>query len=504
MKIVIYQTSDLHGYVYPTDYVKPQDLGILKIGSYLLEDEKKYDASLKIDCGDVIQGSALAGYLVQKGLEVNPIIEGLRFVGYDAYVLGNHEFNYGLDYLKRSYTSVQDHILNANIKGLPFDSKPYEIYDFNGFKVGVIGLTTAFIEHWEQPFNIEGCTFLNPVDMYAKYEEELKAQADFIIVAYHGGFEKSIDDEMIPTETLNHENQGSELIERFPSINVILSGHQHRSFITKIRDVITSQPLHNGQNFTKIVIDTETLEIAYQLVQVKDLQVEMNPMLEKMYTEIEEELQTYLKQTIASFDHDLQVEDVFTARLKGHPFINFLHKVQLDASKADVSVISLFDSAIGFSKDVTVKEILINYPYPNTFKVLEISGKGIKEAMEKTATYFVLQDGKPTINPSFLFPKVQNYNYDTFGGITYEIDLRKPMYERVVSVKKDGVELEDDQMLTIVMSNYRASNTAIYPSYEGLKEIKDIQQEMSELLIAYFEQHPHCHVDEQSNYVFTY
>lgn len=55
MKLAIYQTSDLHGYVYPTNYVKDQKLGILKIGSYILNDEKKYDASLKVDCGDLIQ-----------------------------------------------------------------------------------------------------------------------------------------------------------------------------------------------------------------------------------------------------------------------------------------------------------------------------------------------------------------------------------------------------------------------------------------------------------------
>ena len=63
MKLVIYQTSDLHGYVYPTNYVTEQPLGILKIGSYMKKDELNYDASLKIDCGDLVQGSALTHYL---------------------------------------------------------------------------------------------------------------------------------------------------------------------------------------------------------------------------------------------------------------------------------------------------------------------------------------------------------------------------------------------------------------------------------------------------------
>ena len=127
MKLAIYQTSDLHGFVYPTNYVTKQQLGILKIGSYILEDEENFDASLKVDCGDLIQGSVLTNYLSRKQIKSNPIIEGLEKINYDAYVLGNHEFNYGLDYLTNSYKHISDKVINSNIKGLPFDTKPYKI-----------------------------------------------------------------------------------------------------------------------------------------------------------------------------------------------------------------------------------------------------------------------------------------------------------------------------------------------------------------------------------------
>ena len=114
MKLVIYQTSDLHGFVYPTNYVTEKSLGILKIGTYILKDEKKYDASLKIDCGDLVQGSALTHYLSKQKLESNPIVELLEDIGYDGYVLGNHEFNYGLDYLNTAYKGISEKIINAN------------------------------------------------------------------------------------------------------------------------------------------------------------------------------------------------------------------------------------------------------------------------------------------------------------------------------------------------------------------------------------------------------
>ena len=329
MKLVIYQTSDLHGYVYPTNYVTDQSLGILKIGSYILKDEKNYDASLKIDCGDLIQGSAFSHYLSKKGITDNPIIQGLELIGYNVYVLGNHEFNYGLDYLSNSYKLVSDKVLNANIKGLPFNTKPYEIFDFDGFKVACIGLTTSFIPNWEHESNISNLHFLDPVEMYRKYESELKEQSDFIIVCYHGGFEKSLDENMTPTEKLTKENQGSELLENFDSIDMILSGHQHRSLITKIKGVVCSQPLNNGQNFAKIILDTETKEVSYELVDVSILSDEIDEKLEGIFKEVQLELKDYLDEEIGHFDKDIIIDDIFIARLKGHPFINFYMKFSL-------------------------------------------------------------------------------------------------------------------------------------------------------------------------------
>ena len=500
MKLAIYQTSDLHGYVYPTNYVKDQPLGILKIGSYILNDEKNYDASLKVDCGDLIQGSALAHYLSKENLDKNPILEGLEFIGYDAYVIGNHEFNYGLDYLNNSYKLVEDKIINANIEGLDLKTKPYKIFDFKGFKIACIGLTTSFIPNWEHEKNITNLKFLDPVDMYGKYEKELKEKADYIIVCYHGGFEKSLDGSNTPTEKLTKENQASELLERYNSINMVLSGHQHRAFITKINGVVCAQPLHNGQKFSKIILDTETKEANYELVDVSLLNDEINKDMEKIFNNVELKLKDYLDKEIGEFDKDILMNDIFEARLNGHPFINFLHQVQLEASDADFSALSLFDSAIGFKKNVSIRDVLINYPYPNTLMVLRVRGDKLKEAIEKAATYFVIDNGKVKISDGFLVPKVQNYNYDTFGGLDYEIDLSRNFGDRVVSMKKDGKNIDLDKYYNVVMNNYRATNTSIYPSYEGAEVIREINVDISELIINYFLKNQNIKVVEKSNY----
>ena len=227
----------------------------------------------------------------------------------------------------------------------------------------------------------------------------------------------------------------------------------------------------------------------------------VNEDMEKIFNNVEAELKDYLDREIGCFDKDIVIDDIFEARLKGHPFINFLHQVQLEASEADFSALSLFDSAIGFKKNVSIRDILINYPYPNTLMVLKVKGDKLKEAIEKAATYFSIEDGKIKISDSFLIPKVQNYNYDMFGGLDYEIDLSRDFGNRVISMKKDGKDIDLDKYYKVVMNNYRATNTSIYPSYEGAEVIKEINVDVSELIINYFLKHHNVKVIQQSNYI---
>ena len=132
--------------------------------------------------------------------------------------------------------------------------------------------------------------------------------------------------------------------------------------------------------------------------------------------------------------------------------------------------------------------------------VLRVRGDKLKEAIEKAATYFVIDNGKVKISDGFLVPKVQNYNYDTFGGLDYEIDLSRNFGDRVVSMKKDGKNIDLDKYYNVVMNNYRATNTSIYPSYEGAEVIREINVDISELIINYFLKNQNIKVFEKSNY----
>ena len=154
-QLKIYFTSDLHGYVYPTDYTDRTEkpMGMLNIVS----NYKKDGNTLIIDGGDTIQGSPFMTYLSSRPLTAHPVAQVMNGGGYDYITLGNHEFNYGYDYLKSYLTSLNAKCLCANIVDktgqLPLFSSDIKVME-NGLKVGIIGFTTDFIPIWEKAHNL--------------------------------------------------------------------------------------------------------------------------------------------------------------------------------------------------------------------------------------------------------------------------------------------------------------------------------------------------------------
>lgn len=148
----------------------------------------------QIENGDFIQGSPLS-YYVRKAEthSVAAITKIINQMNYDVSILGNHEFNYGLDYLKETIASYQQPVLAANIlgkDGQPYFGQPYVIIEKQGVKVAILGVTTQYIPHWEQPATVKDLTFKSVVETAAEYVPKLREEADLVVVAYHGGFEK--------------------------------------------------------------------------------------------------------------------------------------------------------------------------------------------------------------------------------------------------------------------------------------------------------------------------
>lgn len=502
VNVNILLTSDIHGTVYPIHYQNNEnaELGLAKIATRIAQERTQNDHVLVIDNGDFIQGTPFTYYYTKyMQNEENPMSIIANHIGYDAAIIGNHEFNYGMDVLNKAVAHANMPYLAANIMNKqtrkPYFGKPYIIKHIHpDIKIAVLGVTTHYIPNWEQPHHIEDVIFENALETTKQWVSYIKEheQPHLFIVAYHGGFERDLQTGE-PTEILTGENQGYEMCQEIEGIDILLTGHQHRYIAhTKVNGVTVLQTGSNGRSLGKIHVTLTRNQNQWMIEECHSelLPIEGIPADEKVLSLIstyEERTQEWLDQPIGSIIGDMLIHDAMQTRLQDCAFIEFINKVQMDVSGVDISCTSLFhNESSGFPNQITMRDIVSNYIYPNTLKVVRVTGKDIKEALELTAEYFSLDtDRNIIVNPAYIEPKPQHYNYDMWEGISYILNISKPVGERVVSLQYKGAPIHFHQEYDVVMNNYRASGGGNYAMYQNKPIIKDIPIDMSELIANY-------------------
>lgn len=259
------ETSDIHGNIFPQNYGtnRKAELGLAKVATLIKQERTLHEHTITIDNGDIIQGTPLTYHYARfQHTLPNPMITILNDLNFDAGVIGNHEFNYGLDLLNQAVRESSYPWLSANIvntkTGDPYFGKPYLVKSFpDGPRVGILGLTTQYIPNWEKEEHIRGMRFEDAVVIAKKWIKVLKEEerVDLVVVSYHGGFERDLETGE-PTETLTGENQGYQLCMEVQGIDVLLTGHQHRQIAgKKINGVLVVQPGNNGLTLGKVTVE---------------------------------------------------------------------------------------------------------------------------------------------------------------------------------------------------------------------------------------------------------
>ena len=241
----------------------------------------------------------------------------------------------------------------------------------------------------------------------------------------------------------------------------------------------------NAAAYVKVEMDDENV-FHSELCKVPDQVV-----LTQAEAQLWEDVNAWLDKPIGRLSRDIWPEDKLTMAMNGSAIADFFNTVQLWASGADVSCAALGNELRGFASEVTVRDVVASYIYSNTLVVFEVTGAVLKTALEQCARYFDMDEqGKVCIAESFLRPKEAHYNYDYFSGIEYAFDLSKPKGERVVSVTRKGLPVGEDEKLTLVMCNYRATGAGDFECYLACPRVREIQTEVSELILNYLVEHP--------------
>lgn len=494
-QLKIYFTSDLHGYVYPTDYLDQtqKNIGLLNC----MNQYQKDGNTLIIDGGDTIQGSPFTNSLSGQTLDIHPIATIMNAAGYDYVTLGNHEFNYGYDYLKSYINHLEGTCLSANItdktkemKLLPYDIKVME----NGLKVGIIGFTTDFINRWERESNIQNFEIKDVFTCVKDYYDMIKDQVDLLIGIYHGGFEYDLETHKKLSDT--KENIAYQLCKEF-KFDLLLTGHQHMPIVGQyVHDTYVVQTPHNGTSFMELHVTVEPEQGAKTFT--SQLRPALLPAEQNMYAKflpLEQEIQQWLDTPVGHLSEALEPSSHLEMAMNGSNLANFINQIQLAESGADIACTSFANSIKGFEQNVTVRDILSTYVYPNTLVVLSVTGEILKKALERCASYFSYDGDNLCISNEFLKPKVEHYNYDYYSNIDYTFDLTRNVGNRVTSLRFQGKDIQMTDTFSLVMNNYRASGAGGYDFFTECKIEREILTEMPEVIINYFKKYKTVEVD---------
>jgi len=491
--ITVLHTSDLHGQILSVDDARGGPArGSLAQAARLVEQIRGSvdHPVLLVDSGDTIQGSPLEQFVHVRWGEPSPTITMMNLMGYDAMAVGNHEFNFGLEVLRRAEATAEFPFLSANTvsekDGAPA-FPPFTIVEVGAVRVGLLGLTTPNIPHWEQPRNYRGVRFEAMDEVASRWVRRLRDDhgCDLVVVLAHTGFERDLSTG--EGNDTDFENYGWRLTG-VSGVDLLLTGHAHENIAPReVRGVIVAQPSARGRILTRIDLELEKGADGWEITSWSGDNL---PTAEVAPLEaLEERFETLHGRVVAALDGPVgevsETVSVNGCRLRDCAPLDLLHAVQLEASGAQLSLASLLSSStpdVG-PGPVPWRWVHALYVYPNTLVAVQVNGRQVKDVLEHAARYYGGLECSSDAGCLVLTdPSVRHYNVDTMAGVTYRIDPTRDGGDRVRDLRYEGRPLDLHETFTLVCNNYRAAGGGGYPHLAEAGVVWRSSEEMTDLI----------------------
>jgi len=569
VELRLMETTDIHTNIVPYDYYQDAEtdaFGLAKTATLIKAAREEAPNSLLFDNGDLIQGSPLGDFkarveVLQEG-EVHPVYQAMNLLGYDAGNVGNHEFNYGLEFLNLTLEGANFPYISANVYRADGEEnyfEPYvilerEVTDEAGkthpLKVGVIGFVPPQIMVWDKS-NLAGkVTAKDIVETAEKFVPEMRqAGADIVVAVPHSGFEAG--------ERQGMDENAVLYLSKVEGIDAIMFGHAHSVFPSEqfegypgadlgagtINGVPSVMPGFWGDHLG--VIDL-TLTLEGDAWTVTDSSTEARPIYDSenetslaatdpeivaAVTEAHEGTLAYIRSEVAETEAPITS---FFAQVLDDPSVQIVNQAQTWYTERAVQGteyegLPILSAAAPFKAggrggaeyytnipkgELAIKNVADLYIYPNTLKVVKLTCAEVRAWLERSAGQFnKITKGRP--EQPLLNEDFRSYNYDVIDGVTYQIDVSQPSKydadgnvvdenaQRIVNLQYDGEPVTDDQAFLVATNNYRASGGGAFPGLDGSSIVIDSPDENRQVLIDYLTETEIVNPSADDNWSFT-
>lgn len=470
VNIKLLGTSDVHGRIVPWSYgadVEDKSGSYAQIATYVKDVRKNNKNVVLVEVGDAIQDNQIDVFAKDKKYyKDHPIPKVLNEMNYDIFVLGNHEFNFGMKALDEILKDIKAKKLTANFYHKKNDKRYIDattIIEKDGVKLGIIGLSTPMSAKFEEDTgNLKDMKFTSPTEEARTQVEKLKAKGvDAIIAVTHMGID---NENNIPDTGMR------DVINAVDGIDVVIAGHMHKDVPSEtIKNTLITEPHRYGTVVSEVDLtfdindkkEVKLVKKESKTVPVKALEADKK--IVEIYKPYHEKLRELNNVVISQTANEMVPQEtkhgVSAAFSKDTGLSSFINDVEQHYSGADVVTFSFDHQKARMDKgDIKKKDIIFNYRYAGgDVTVYELTGKQLKEYMEWSANYFdTIQPGDTEYRYNAERKKSKYVTYDIFGGVNYKIDLRNPKGSKIVDLTlADGKPVTDDMKLKVGMNSYR-------------------------------------------------
>ena len=470
VNIKLLGTSDVHGRIVPWSYgadVEDKSGSYAQIATYVKDVRKNNKNVVLVEVGDAIQDNQIDVFAKDKKYyKDHPIPKVLNEMNYDIFVLGNHEFNFGMKALDEILKDIKAKKLTANFYHKKNDKRYIDattIIEKDGVKLGIIGLSTPMSAKFEEDTgNLKDMRFTSPTEEARTQVEKLKAKGvDAIIAVTHMGID---NENNIPDTGMR------DVINAVDGIDVVIAGHMHKDVPSEtIKNTLITEPHRYGTVVSEVDLtfdindkkEVKLVKKESKTVPVKALEADKK--IVEIYKPYHEKLRELNNVVIGQTANEMVPQEtkhgVSAAFSKDTGLSSFINDVEQHYSGADVVTFSFDHQKARMDKgDIKKKDIIFNYRYAGgDVTVYELTGKQLKEYMEWSANYFdTIQPGDTEYRYNAERKKSKYVTYDIFGGVNYKIDLRNPKGSKIVDLTlADGKPVTDDMKLKVGMNSYR-------------------------------------------------